>query len=112
MPRPRGYDPGVAPSREQVKEWQRQIAPYDGVKGWFDRGAWAAAGQSDPSVFKWPRALLFVALTVAGLVALVALGVTEVTAVVGGGIGVFGLVLRAHQLHRRFVEGRNRPRAG
>ena len=106
MPRPHGYDLAVAPSREQIKQWQSQIVPYDGLKGRFDKGAWAAAGQTDPAVFKWPRALLFVALTIAGLGVLVALGWAEITALIGGGLGVFVLVMRAHHLHRCYVEGR------
>ena len=98
----------MAPTREQMQAWQRQVAPGDGVGGWFDRGAWAATGQREPWLFNWSRALIFVAVTLGLLAALVVLGISDATVLIGGGIGVSLLTFRAHQLHRRFLQGRER----
>ncbi len=99
----------MAPTREQLKHWQREAAPGDGLAGAFDRGAWAAAGQREPWLFDWPRALLFVGVTLALLVGMVILDVSEPTVLVGGGLGVALLTLRAYQLHRRYLRRRDRP---
>jgi hypothetical protein len=92
----------VAPSRDQMRRWQQQVAPGKGLRARFDRGAWTAAGQSDPSRFDWSRALMQVALTVALLAALVLVLDADITALIGGTLGYSALIARAHRLHRRF----------
>ena len=54
-----------------MRTWQEQIAPGNGLRVRFDRGAWAAAGQKEPWKWSWARAALQLALTGALLVAIV-----------------------------------------
>ena len=92
----------MSPSRDQLRRWQQQVAPGDGLRARFDRGAWTAAGQGDPTRFDWTRALLQVALTVILLAALVVFLDAGIAALIGGTLGYSALIARAHRLHRRF----------
>lgn len=88
--------------RHQVRAWQEAIAPGSGFRVRMDRGAWAAAGQREPWIWSWPRAIAQIAATAGLLVLLVVLLDVEVTALIGGTIGYTILVVRAHALHRRY----------
>ena len=95
----------MAEKRAERRRQMEQVAPGPGIGPYFDRGAWASTGGTEPGRWSWPRALLQVALAFAMLVALRLVIEVDVTVFVGLAIAYVFLNVRGYQVHRRYVRG-------
>jgi hypothetical protein len=96
----------MADKRAERRRQMEQIAPGSGVRAFFDRGAWNAAGQTEPGKWSWPRATLQMLAAFAVLFALSLVVEVGIPTFVGLGIAYVLLLARGYALHRRFVRGR------
>jgi hypothetical protein len=95
-----------AEERRRIQERRRAqlsgVVPERGPVAWFDRGAWYAMAQDDPSRFSWPKAMVTIAAGIALALVIYATFFHSLSFVVGLGVAYLILLIRAYTVHVRY----------